>query len=139
MTPVVMLSDGYLAQGSAPWRVPEQRELPEIKVQFATDPKTFQPYARLENGSRPWAIPPQAGLRHRIGGLEKEHITGNVCYVPENHQRMRRAPKVANVIREVPDGIFNTAVAGGLGGTFSHDRHRRPATSARDVATHVRR
>jgi 2-oxoglutarate ferredoxin oxidoreductase subunit alpha len=125
MTPVIMLSDGYLAQGSEPWRIPEARELPEVTVRFATNPETFQPYARLENGARPWAIPGTPGLHHRIGGLEKEHITGNVCYVPENHQRMvtLRAQKVDNVIREVPDQDVFGAPRGELvvvswGGTF---------------------
>ncbi len=105
MTPVVMLSDGYVGQGSEPWRIPDPAELPEIKVQFASDPKTFEPYTRDANGARPWAIPGTPGLRHRIGGLEKADITGDVCYVPENHQRMidLRAQKVANVIHDVPD------------------------------------
>jgi 2-oxoglutarate ferredoxin oxidoreductase subunit alpha len=148
MTPVILLSDGYLAQGSAPWRVPELGELPEITVQSATDPKTFQPYARLENGARPWAIPPTPGLRHRIGGLEKEHITGNVCYVPANHQRMTelRAQKVANVIRDVPDQEVFGAERGELlvvswGGTFGAVRTaiERARDAGQDVShAHVR-
>lgn len=125
MTPVIMLSDGYLAQGSEPWRAPEDGELPALEVRFATDPATFEPYARLENGDRPWAIPGTPGLHHRIGGLEKEHVSGNVCYVPENHQRMveLRAQKVANVARDVPDQEVFGAQRGELlvvswGGTF---------------------
>jgi 2-oxoglutarate ferredoxin oxidoreductase subunit alpha len=148
MTPVIMLSDGYLAQGSEPWRIPEPQELPEVKVQFATNPETFQPYARLENGARPWAIPGTPGLRHRIGGLEKEHLTGNVCYVPENHQRMvtLRAQKVANVIHEVPDQEVYGAARGELlvvswGGTFGAVRTaiERARKAGQDVAhVHLR-
>jgi 2-oxoglutarate ferredoxin oxidoreductase subunit alpha len=104
MTPVVMLSDGYLANGSEPWRIPEDGELTEIPVKFETNPENFEPYARDEHGARPWAIPGTPGLRHRIGGLEKADRTGNVCYTPENHQRMTdlRAEKVANVVADVP-------------------------------------
>jgi 2-oxoglutarate ferredoxin oxidoreductase subunit alpha len=148
MTPVIMLSDGYLAQGSEPWRIPEARELPEINVRFATNPETFQPYARLENGARPWAIPGTPGLHHRIGGLEKEHITGNVCYVPENHQRMvtLRAQKVDNVIREVPEQDVFGAPRGELvvvswGGTFGAVRTaiERAREAGQDVShVHVR-
>ncbi len=148
MTPVIMLSDGYLAQGSEPWRIPESHELPEVKVQFAANPETFQPYARLENGARPWAIPGTPGVRHRIGGLEKEHLTGNVCYVPENHQRMvaLRAQKVANVIREVPDQEVYGASRGELlvvswGGTFGAVRTaiERACEAGQDVAhVHLR-
>ena len=105
MTPTILLTDGYLANGSEPWRVPETRELQEIKVTHATDPATFQAYSRDENGARPWAIPGTPGLQHRIGGLEKEDGSGNVCYVPANHQRMTdaRANKVAKVGQDVPD------------------------------------
>jgi len=148
MTPVIMLSDGYLAQGSEPWRIPEARELPEINVRFATNPETFQPYARLENGARPWAIPGTPGLHHRIGGLEKEHITGNVCYVPENHQRMvtLRAQKVDNVLGEVPDQDVFGAPRGELvvvswGGTFGAVRTaiERAREAGQDVShVHVR-
>jgi 2-oxoglutarate ferredoxin oxidoreductase subunit alpha len=105
MTPVIMLSDGYLANGSEPWRIPDNGELPEITVRHATDPATFQPYARDENGARPWAIPGTPGLRHRIGGLEKSDITGSVSYDPENHQRMvsLRAQKIDRVVQDIPD------------------------------------
>lgn len=105
MTPVIMLSDGYLAQGSEPWRIPEVATLPPIEITHASDPETFQPYLRDENGARPWAIPGTPGLQHRIGGLEKEDVTGNVCYTPDNHQRMTdlRAAKVENVVRDIPD------------------------------------
>lgn len=105
MTPVVLLTDGYLANGSEPWRIPEQRELREIRVQHPRDPQGFQPYARDDHGARPWAIPGTPGLQHRIGGLEKAHLTGDVCYTPENHQQMTelRAQKVANVAQDIRD------------------------------------
>lgn len=104
MTPVICLTDGYLANGSEPWKLPHADELPEINVKFVTDPEGYQPYARDENLSRPWAIPGTPGLEHRIGGLEKENVTGNVCYVPENHELMckLRAQKVKNIENHIP-------------------------------------
>ncbi|RPI17835.1 MAG: 2-oxoacid:acceptor oxidoreductase subunit alpha [Ignavibacteriae bacterium] len=104
MTPVICLTDGYLANGSEPWKIPESKGLPEIKVNFVTNPEGFQPYQRDENLSRPWAIPGTPGLEHRIGGLEKENVTGNVCYIPENHQLMvnLRAQKVKNIENDIP-------------------------------------
>jgi 2-oxoglutarate ferredoxin oxidoreductase subunit alpha len=94
-------------------------------VVHATDPEGFHPYSRDENGARPWAIPGTKGMRHRIGGLEKAHITGNVCYVPDNHQLMveLRREKVAKVVQDVPDQDVFGADAGELlvvswGGTF---------------------
>ncbi|RME55324.1 MAG: 2-oxoacid:acceptor oxidoreductase subunit alpha, partial [Deltaproteobacteria bacterium] len=89
MTPVIYLSDGYLANGAEPWRIPHYSELPEIPVKFREDPEGFYPFLRDEKTlARPWAIPGTPGLEHRIGGLEKENITGNVSYDPLNHQRM---------------------------------------------------
>ncbi len=105
MTPVIYLSDGYLANGSEPWMIPNEEDLPKLAVQHATDPATFQPYARdPETLARPWAVPGQPGLEHRIGGLEKENITGNVSYDPDNHQRMTdiRLNKVLGVARDIP-------------------------------------
>jgi len=125
MTPVILLTDGYIANGSEPWRVPAVPELAPIPVRHATDPATFQPYLRDANGARPWAIPGTPGLRHRIGGLEKADGAGNVCYVPENHQRMThlRADKVARVVQDVPpQEVFGDAEGDLLvvswGGTF---------------------
>lgn len=125
MTPVVLLTDGYLAQGSEPWRIPAPAELTPIPIQHATDPLTFKPFQRNEVGARPWAIPGTPNLRHRIGGLEKEDVTGNVCYVPENHQRMtlHRARKIAGIVRDVPDQEVYGEPEGDLlvvswGGTF---------------------
>ncbi len=104
MTPVYLLTDGYLANGSEPWLVPEAKDLPAIPVHFRTDPENFQPYARNENNVRPWAIPGVPGLEHRIGGLEKQNITGNVSYDPDNHDVMvhLRAEKVKGIEKDIP-------------------------------------
>src|SRR5213082_1298230 len=89
MVPVFYLSDGYLANGAEPWALPKLDKLPKIEVKFATDPANFMPYARDEKTlARPWALPGTPGLEHRIGGIEKQNITGNVNYDPENHQLM---------------------------------------------------
>ncbi len=105
MTPVVYLSDAFLATGSEPWRVPVLADLPSIAVENATDPATFRPYQRdPETLARPWAVPGTAGLEHRIGGLEKADVTGNVSYDPDNHHRMQtlRAAKVAGIANDIP-------------------------------------
>jgi len=105
MVPVFYLSDGYLANGAEPWAVPELDKLPKIEVKFATDPTNFMPYARDEETlARPHALPGTPGLEHRIGGLEKQHITGNVNYDPENHHLMvrLRQEKVDRVVADVP-------------------------------------
>ncbi len=92
MTPVILLSDGYIANGAEPWKYPTEASLPEIKVKVKTKleegEEKFQPYMRDENLVRPWALPGTPGLEHRIGGLEKENITGNISYDPANHQLM---------------------------------------------------
>lgn len=106
MTPVIYLSDAFLATGAEPWRIPDLDSLPSITVPNATDPATFHPYARdPETLARPWAVPGTPGLEHRIGGLEKADITGNVSYDPENHHRMTllRAEKIARVANDIPD------------------------------------
>lgn len=104
MTPVYLLTDGYLANGSEPWLVPDANDLPPIPVSFRTDPENFQPYARNENNVRPWAIPGTPGLEHRVGGLEKQNITGNVSYDPDNHDAMvhLRAEKVRGIAKDIP-------------------------------------
>jgi 2-oxoglutarate ferredoxin oxidoreductase subunit alpha len=105
MTPVFCLSDGYLANGSEPWKVPDLEDLPSLNVVFATDPDGFLPYARnAETLARPWAIPGTPGLEHRIGGLEKKHLSGNVCYDPDNHDFMvrLRAEKVERITQDIP-------------------------------------
>jgi len=104
MTPVILLTDGFIANGSEPWRLPKVEDLPHFEVKFAKDPNGFQPYSRDEKGARPWAIPGTPGLAHRIGGLEKQHLTGNVCYDPENHEFMvhARQDKVMAVRDSIP-------------------------------------
>jgi 2-oxoglutarate ferredoxin oxidoreductase subunit alpha len=105
MVPVILLSDGYLANGAEPWKLPELAELPDLAVEFRTDPQGFTPYLRDERTlARPWAIPGTPGLEHRIGGIEKQEGTGNVNYEPQNHERMvhLRAEKVARVAQELP-------------------------------------
>ena len=109
MTPVILLSDGYIATGSEPWRLPDIASLPRLEVPFATGPNAddqFLPYLRdLRTMARSWAIPGMPGLEHRIGGLEKEEVTGNVSYDPDNHQLMTdiRAWKVANIANDIPE------------------------------------
>jgi 2-oxoglutarate ferredoxin oxidoreductase subunit alpha len=107
-TPVVLLSDGYLANGSEPWLLPDVAELPDISVEFATEPNhegDFWPYLRDEATlARPWAVPGTPGLEHRIGGLEKADGSGNISYDPENHDHMvhLRAAKVAGIAGDIP-------------------------------------
>ena len=113
MTPVMFLSDGYIANGAEPWKFPQAADLPEIKTQFASQNFTenmdkdgkFQPYKRDDKLVRPWAIPGTPGLEHRVGGLEKADITGNISYEPENHQHMvkTRQAKVDIIANYIPD------------------------------------
>jgi 2-oxoglutarate ferredoxin oxidoreductase subunit alpha len=129
-TPVYLLSDAYLANGSEPWLLPEVDSLPDISVSFATEPNfegTFLPYLRDEQTlARPWAVPGTPGLEHRIGGLEKADRTGNVSYDPDNHDLMTRlrAQKVAGIASDIPelavddpDGDASLLVLG-WGGTY---------------------
>ncbi len=110
MVPVMLLSDGYLANGAEPWILPDVEKLPCLKIAHPTavEPGNgngeFLPYKRDENLSRPWALPGTAGLQHRIGGLEKEDITGHVCYEPDNHEHMvnLRAEKIERIGKDVP-------------------------------------
>jgi 2-oxoglutarate/2-oxoacid ferredoxin oxidoreductase subunit alpha len=105
MTPVILLSDGYIANGAEPWLVPKASDLPDIGVKFHTDTDDFQPYSRDEKTlARPWAVPGTPGLEHRVGGLEKQHLTGNVSYDPENHQKMvnLRAEKIERIANDIP-------------------------------------
>ncbi len=157
MTPVIFLSDGYIANGAEPWKFPVSADLPPIEVKFKTelgvDEEKFQPYLRDEKLVRPWAIPGTPGLEHRIGGLEKQNVTGNVSYDPENHQLMVkiREEKVARIADFVPPqhldsgpakgdllvlgwgstyGSIKSAVAElqkeGYGVSHAHLRHLRP-------------
>jgi 2-oxoglutarate ferredoxin oxidoreductase subunit alpha len=106
MVPVIILSDGYLANGAEPWRIPSVDEIPGFPVRFATDPEGFLPYKRdPETLARPWAIPGTPGLEHRIGGLEKQDVTGNINYEPLNHEKMVRirAAKIDAIVQDVPN------------------------------------
>jgi len=108
MVPVIVLSDGYLANGAEPWKIPTLDELPAIPVKFTTDPEGFLPYKRdPQTLARPWAIPGTPGLEHRIGGIEKQDVTGNINYEPLNHERMvkLRAAKVAGIVQDIPDAV----------------------------------
>jgi 2-oxoglutarate ferredoxin oxidoreductase subunit alpha len=105
MTPVVYLSDAFLANGAEPWRIPAVEELPDISIPNHTDRATFQPYARDPHTlARPWAVPGTPGLAHRIGGLEKADVTGNVSYDPDNHHHMQelRVQKIAGIAGDIP-------------------------------------
>jgi 2-oxoglutarate/2-oxoacid ferredoxin oxidoreductase subunit alpha len=154
MTPVFLLSDGYLANGAEPWSIPNLADLPRIAVKHPTAPSAakggggeggtngnghagFLPYKRDERLVRQWAVPGTAGLEHRIGGLEKEDVTGNVSYDPANHEHMihTRAQKIANIAAEIPDLTVQGPESGdllviGWGGTYgaivsAGDRARR--------------
>jgi 2-oxoglutarate/2-oxoacid ferredoxin oxidoreductase subunit alpha len=122
MVPIFLLSDGYIANGAEPWAIPDVKKLPAIKIEHPTAPNStvgdgklhengsgepgkFLPYKRNANLVRPWAIPGTAGLEHRIGGIEKQDVTGNVNYEPANHEHMvrTRAQKVANIANTIPD------------------------------------
>ncbi len=117
MVPVIVLSDGYLANGAEPWRVPKVSELPEFPAHFETNPEGFMPYRRNPNTlARPWAIPGTPGLEHRIGGIEKQDVTGNINYEPLNHEKMcrLRAAKVEAVAQEIPNVVPAGDPAGDL-------------------------
>jgi len=129
MTPVMLLSDGFIANGAEPWRIPDVSSLPKITVNRPAprndDDAPYLPYARDENLSRPWATPGTRGLMHRLGGLEKQQGTGNVCYDPENHQDMieLRARKIAQIADDVTPIEINGPEQGKLlvvswGGTY---------------------
>jgi 2-oxoglutarate ferredoxin oxidoreductase subunit alpha len=106
MTPVMLLTDGYIGQSSEPWRIPELDKLAEIEPNFATDPSTFKPYLRNpETLSRLWAVPGMQGMEHRIGGLEKEDGSGVVSHDPSNHQKMveLRQKKIDGIANDIPE------------------------------------
>jgi 2-oxoglutarate ferredoxin oxidoreductase subunit alpha len=149
MTPVICLTDGYLGNGSEPWLVPNVKDLPAIPVSFVKDPSTFMPYARDEKTlSRPWAIPGTPGLEHRIGGLEKEDVTGNISYDPDNHDRMvkLRAAKIERIVDDIPLQDVEGDKEGkllvvGWGGTYGAIRSAVESARARGLSvshTHIR-
>ncbi len=117
MVPVMVLSDGYLASGAEPWLIPDPKTLREIPVAFRTNPQGFFPYVRDEGTlARPWVRPGTPGLEHRIGGLEKQDVTGTVSYDADNHELMvrLRAEKVRRVAQEIPPTTVNGPAAGDL-------------------------
>jgi 2-oxoglutarate ferredoxin oxidoreductase subunit alpha len=153
MTPVILMSDNQIANGSEPWLLPDVEAIPNIEVEFATKPNgpdgTFLPYIRnIDTFARPWAVPGTPGLEHRVGGLEKESVTGNVSYDPANHPLMTdtRAWKVANIANDIPvvevDGDQGAKILIlGWGSTFGSIRAaaRRARLEGHEVATaHLR-
>lgn len=126
MAPVFLLTDGYLTNGAEPWKLPKIEDLPKIEISHDADPETFHAYARNpETLARPWVIPGQPGLEHRIGGLEKADITGNVSYDPANHEKMvgLRAQKIARIAEDIPAQEVDGDPSGdllvlGWGGTY---------------------
>ncbi len=149
MCPVFFLTDGYLANGAEPWKLPKVDELQKIEVKFHTDPSTFAPYLRNEvTLSRPWAIPGTPGLEHRIGGIEKSHISGNINYDAENHDFMcrTRAAKIQRMTADVPlakvEGDENAEILlVGWGSTYGSIRAAREEAQNRGLKVghvHVR-
>jgi 2-oxoglutarate/2-oxoacid ferredoxin oxidoreductase subunit alpha len=125
MTPVILLTDGYLANGSEPWKIPTESELPDISVTQRTEKEGYYPYSRDENLARPWAVPGTPGLEHRIGGLEKANIYGTVSYDADNHDTMikLRDKKVKSIVNDIPDLEIDGEQEGellvlGWGGTY---------------------
>jgi 2-oxoglutarate ferredoxin oxidoreductase subunit alpha len=147
MTPVFLMTDGQLANGAEPWLLPDLDKLPQIKVEFAKDPKGFMPFAREEETlSRPWAVPGTPGLEHRIGGLSSENLTGNVSYSPANNELMvrTRARKIAGIAREIPPvEVFGDKDGGelvvlGWGSTFGSIREAvKQARAKKQSVSHI--
>lgn len=142
MTPVILLTDGYIANGSEPWRIPDLESIPKIEVKFRTEKEGFYPYLRDENLARPWAIPGTPDLEHRIGGLEKANIYGNVSYDPDNHDKMvrLRADKIQNIENDIPllevDGDQSgDLLVLGWGGTYG--TIKEAVTKARNLGYNV--
>jgi 2-oxoglutarate/2-oxoacid ferredoxin oxidoreductase subunit alpha len=122
---VILLSDGGIGNSSEPWRIPDPAALPKPEVRFRTDPVDFHPYQRDENLARPWVRPGTPGLEHRLGGLEKDCLSGEISGDPANHQRMveLRAAKVAGVASEIPPllpagAAFGELLVVGWGSTY---------------------
>lgn len=148
MTPVIFLSDGYLANGSEPWMIPDLKAIPKINVEFLKEKNGTLPYSRNERLARPWIKPGTPGLEHRIGGIEKANTTGNISYDPENHQLMVniRKQKVENIAKEIPDLVPYGDTSGdllivGWGSTYGSirtavDRVRKKGLSVSHI--HIR-
>jgi 2-oxoglutarate/2-oxoacid ferredoxin oxidoreductase subunit alpha len=117
MCPLMILSDGYIANGAEPWALPDLDAIPEMTAKFTTEKEGFAPYSRDEvTLARPWVVPGTPGLEHRIGGIEKQHITGNISYDPQNHEKMVKLR--AEKIRRVADTLLPTEVYGDADGVL---------------------
>jgi 2-oxoglutarate ferredoxin oxidoreductase subunit alpha len=151
MCPVMFLSDGYIANGAEPWLIPKVEDLPRLKIEHLTEinsDKGLMPYKRNEKLARPWIKPGTKGLEHRIGGLEKADVTGNIDYSPKNHQHMVqiRAAKVAGIANYIPEQTVEGPSHGKLllvswGGTFGAVRTavQQALAEGKSVAhTHLR-
>jgi len=145
MTPVIVLSDGYIANGAEPWAVPSFADLPEIKVEFHTDPEGFHPYLRdPETLARVWPIPGTPGLEHRVGGLEKNFDSGHISYDPDNHHKMTqvRAGKILGIANDIPEQTVELGQEGGKlamvswGSTFGavNEAVRQARSQGKDVS-----
>jgi 2-oxoglutarate ferredoxin oxidoreductase subunit alpha len=144
MTPVLLLTDGYLANGAEPWRLPERSDLPDLSVEFQTDPDGFQPYKRdPDTLARRWVRPGTPGLEHRVGGLEKADVTGHVSYSPANHEHMiyMRAAKIDGIAKDIPPAeVFGDPEGDllivGWGGTYGalHMATKRLRAQGRKVS-----
>ena len=140
MTPVIVLTDGYIANGAEPWRVPGVEELPEIPVRFRTDPAGFRPYERLPDTlARPWVVPGTPGLEHRVGGLEKQDGTGNISYDPRTTSpwsgcARRRWKPWCRTCRTSILAATRRGPADGRLGRHPRRHQRRAARGAREAA-----
>ena len=116
MTPVFLLTDGFIANGAEPWRLPKVEDLPKFPKEFRTEAENYQPYSRDEKGARPWVKPGTRDMAHRVGGIEKAHLTGNISYDPENHEFMTHArqEKVMGIANSIPTPHVKGAQSGKL-------------------------
>jgi len=148
MTPVILLTDGGIANAAEPWRIPDVASLPKVEVSYRTDPEGFQPYARDENLARPWVRPGTPGMEHRVGGLEKDFLSGNISHDPLNHQRMVevRAAKVAGTAQDIPPTTVEGPASGDLlvigwgstYGTIAQAREKAEADGRSVAHVHLR-
>jgi 2-oxoglutarate/2-oxoacid ferredoxin oxidoreductase subunit alpha len=141
MTPVILLSDGGIGNAAEPWLIPNVAALPRMEVKYRTDPEGFQAYARDEHLARPWVVPGTPGMEHRIGGLEKDFLTGNISHDPLNHERMVnvRAAKVAGIAKEIPPSKIDGPQSGellivGWGSTYGGIAQAREKAEAQGIS-----
>jgi 2-oxoglutarate/2-oxoacid ferredoxin oxidoreductase subunit alpha len=141
MTPVILLSDGGIGNAAEPWLIPDVAALPRMEVKYRTDPEGFQAYARDEHLARPWVVPGTPGMEHRIGGLEKDFLTGNISHDPLNHERMVnvRAAKVAGIAKEIPPSKIDGPQSGellivGWGSTYGGIAQAREKAEAEGIS-----